>query len=240
MAAGIFKPKLNIPCRFALTGIVTIASSLFTINAAGAGVEHDLQLWTPITLDARIHGKFRGYFEVNPRMTDSVSGIGQLIVRPAIEYRANDNFSLMGGYAWQSIYGGEQVRHENRIWQQVLLHKGFKRLSIINRTRLEQRLFTHLDGTSNRIRHMVKVNVPLRQKLYATVSDELFVNFNSIKGGPEAGIDQNRLFIGMGYRFRPKARLEAGYQYQYINRTEQFDDQANHAIVIQSFFGLRD
>jgi hypothetical protein len=226
--AVIFVTFLQLAFPFAFSG------------RAQAAAEHDMQMWTPITLDARIYGKFRGYFEVNPRMTDGVSGLGQLIIRPGIEYRVNDNFSLMSGYAWQSIYGGEQVRHENRIWQQVLLHKGFKRCSIINRTRLEQRLFNHLDGSSNRIRHMVKLNVPVQKRLYATVSDELFINFNSITNGPQAGIDQNRLFVGMGYRFRPKARVEAGYQLQYINRSEVFDDQANHAIVIQSFFGLRD
>ncbi|MBA4078800.1 MAG: DUF2490 domain-containing protein, partial [Cyanobacteria bacterium PR.023] len=66
------------------------------------------------------------------------------------------------------------------------------------------------------------------------------VNLNSVQGGPQAGIDQNRFFAGLGIKAMKKARVEVGYQYQYINRSDQFDDQANHAIVIQSFVGLKD
>jgi hypothetical protein len=213
-------------------------------RGASADVAHDLQLWTPVTLDVPIRGKLRAYMEVGPRIGTDVSHISQLLVRPGAEYRVNEDFSLFAGYLWQTTYpyntGNSQVLHENRVWEQILLDKDIKRLSIINRTRLEQRFFEGLNGCGNRARHMVKLNYALNKRLYLTTSDELFVNLNSVKDGPQGGIDQNRYFVGLGLKTFKRSRIEAGYQLQYVNRSDEFDDQANHAILIQTFIGLRD
>ena len=211
----------------------------FAGPAAQAGTEHDLQLWTPITLDVPLHSKVRAYFEVGPRVGEGVSKLNQLLVRPAVEFRVNEHMSFFTGYLWQTTYG-EQVLHEHRTWQQILLEKDIKRLSLINRSRLEQRMFPHLSCTGNRLRHLVKGNLRLTKHLYATTSNELFLNLNSVKDGPQRGVDQNRFFVGLGLKAHGNARIEAGYQYQYVNLADEFDDQANHAILIQTFVGLLD
>lgn len=211
-------------------------------SGASADVAHDMQLWSPVTLDIPIRGKLRAYMEVGPRIGYDVSQISQLLVRPGAEYRVNNDFSLFAGYLWQTTYNNDnsQVLHENRVWQQVLIDKDIKRLSIINRSRLEQRFFDGLNQTGNRARHMLKLNYALNKRLYLTTFDELFVNLNSVRGGPQGGIDQNRYFIGLGLKTIKNSRVEAGYQLQYVNRSDEFDDQANHAILIQTFIGLRD
>lgn len=207
---------------------------------ANSGVEHDMQLWTPITLDCKIHKQWRGYFEVAPRVGENASGLNQLLVRPGIEYRKSDKLSFLVGYLWLSSYAGENVINEHRIWEQLMTNNCYKKLTIINRSRAEQRLFENLSGTGVRLRHMLKLNYPISKRFYATAQDELFVNVNSVENGPQAGIDQNRIFAGIGVKPHRKARTEIGYQYQYVNRSDQFDDQANHAIVIQSFIGITD
>jgi len=204
-----------------------------------AQMEHDLQLWTPVTFDSRIYRNLRGYLEINPRIGDNVTRMSQLLVRPALQYRVNDGCSLFAGYLWATTYQNGDVLHEHRLWEQVLFDKDIKRFSIINRTRLEQRMFPHLADTGNRLRHMLKLEYDLNKKLYLVASDELFINLNSVKNGPQAGIDQNRIFAGVGVRPLPKTRVEAGYQFQWINRTDQFD-LGNHAIVIQTFIGIKD
>ncbi|MBP9092998.1 DUF2490 domain-containing protein [bacterium] len=213
---------------------------LLWCEPAPAAPDHDLQLWTPIMLDRTIYKKVRGYLEVSPRVGDNVSGLNQLLLRPALEYRLKDNFSLFAGYLWLSNYTDEGVQNEHRIWQQALMNKSIKGSLLINRTRLEQRMFEPLNGAGVRLRHLVKVNYPLHKRIYATAQDELFINLNSVEGGPQAGIDQNRIFAGLGIKTIKKARVEVGYQYQYVNRSDRFDDQVNHAIVIQSFVGLKD
>lgn len=227
--------------RFALLPFTITVLFLWGGAATPAhAVDDDLQLWTPVTLDIPIYRKVRGYFEVTPRIGSGVSKLNQLLVRPGLEYRFTDNFSLFAGYLWQTTYGGEDTLHENRVWQQALFDKDIKRLSIINRTRLEQRMFNNTGGTGNRLRHMVKLNFALYRQLYFTTSNELFINLNSVNNGPQRGIDQNRFFAGFGLKSFKNSRVEAGYQYQYVNRSDEFDDQGNHAIVIQTFIGLRD
>lgn len=218
--------------------VLTSMAALAT-NPAWADVDDDLQLWTPVTLDVGLHEKVRGYLEVGPRIGDGVSRLNQLLVRPALQYKVSEKFSVLAGYLWQTTYDSE-VLHEHRIWQQLLLNKDVKRLSLINRTRLEQRFFSNLSETGNRLRHMVKGNFGLTKRLYLTTSNELFLNLNSVKDGPQRGVDQNRYFAGLGIKSFGGSRLEAGYQYQYVNRSDEFDDQGNHAILIQTFFGILD
>lgn len=221
---------------------LNIASALTfaTFGESYANVEQDLQLWTPVTFDARIYRNLRGYLEINPRIGDNVTRMNQLLVRPALQYRVNEGCSLFAGYLWQTTYQNGNVNHEHRLWEQVLFDKDIKRFSIINRTRLEQRMFPHLPDTGNRLRHMLKLEYDINPKLYLVASDELFINLNSVKNGPQAGIDQNRIFAGFGIRPIKRTRIEMGYQYQYVNRTDQFDDQGNHAILIQTFIGIKD
>jgi hypothetical protein len=104
----------------------------------------------------------------------------------------------MVGYLWLSSYAGENVINEHRIWEQLLVNNRYKRLTIINRARVEQRLFENLPNAGVRLRHMLKLNYPISKRIYATAQDELFVNANSVENGPQAGIDQNRIFAGIG------------------------------------------
>ncbi|MCC6979757.1 MAG: DUF2490 domain-containing protein [Candidatus Melainabacteria bacterium] len=209
---------------------------------ASANAEHDFQLWTPVTLDEPIRGKLRGYFEVAPRIGYDASQISQLLVRPGLEYRYKPNLGFFAGYLWQTNYSNEnsQVVHENRLWQQVLASKDIKRFTVIGRARLEQRFLGGVDGCSNRLRGLAKINMKIHKRLYVTAQDELFINLNSLDGGPQGGIDQNRWFFGVGLKMLKRNRVEVGYQLQYVNRTDKFDDLANHALVIQTFIGLRD
>ncbi len=173
-------------------------------------------------------------------MGDEVSRLNQLLIRPALQFNLNKTTSLFGGYTWLTTYNNNTVLHEHRVWEQILFAHEHKRFAMINRTRLEQRIFPHLDQAGNRLRHLVKVNYNLNKRLYLTASDELFLNLNSVEDGPQAGIDQNRIFAGLGVKTIKRSRVEIGYQCQYVNRRDQFDDQANHAIVIQSFVGILD
>lgn len=226
--------------RKILLASILASTSMFGAAAPSfAGIEHDLQLWTPVTFDARIYRNLRGYLEINPRIGDNVTRMSQLLIRPALQYRVNEGCSLFAGYLWATTYQNGDVLHEHRLWEQVLFDKDIKRFSIINRTRLEQRMFPHLADTGNRLRHMLKLEYDLNSKLYLVASDELFINLNSVKNGPQGGIDQNRIFAGIGVRPLKRTRVEAGYQYQWINRTDQFD-QGNHAIVVQTFIGIKD
>lgn len=240
----LFNPSPNLRTikRLRRRFLIALVFSVFGATQCLADVEHDFQIWTPITLDFPINRKLRGYFEVGPRIGDGASRINQLLVRPGLEYRFTDHASLFTGYLWQSTYqyNPSKVLHEHRIWQQLLFEKDIKRLQLINRTRLEQRCFEDLGGTGNRLRHLVKGNLKLSKLFYLTTYNELFLNLNSVNDGPQRGVDQNRFFSGIGFKFGKNDRIEFGYQHQYVNRSDEFDDQANHALIFQTYFGLLD
>ena len=119
--------------------LALMLASTYMFGAAApsfANVEHDLQLWTPVTFDARIYRNLRGYLEVNPRIGDNITQMNQLLIRPALQYKVNEGCSLFAGYLWGTTYQNGDVLHENRLCEQVCFDKDIKRLSIINRTRL--------------------------------------------------------------------------------------------------------
>ena len=207
---------------------------LFATPAYAAGAEHNFRMWTPLYSSFPIHRKVRGYFEVNPRLDNDLRGLNQLLVRPGLTYNFTQRLSGTLGYCWITNYSPTYVQ-EQRIWEQVLYRLSFKKLAIDNRFRLEQRLLQHTHACSNRFRYMLRLAYPIGETPYYLVAfDELFVNLNAIENGPDAGIDQNRIFAGIGRRLGSKIRVECGYQQQYINRTDIFD-QGNHILLIGIF-----
>ena len=49
-------------------------------------------------------------------------------------------------------------------------------------------------------------------------SEEYVVNLNTVSWGPVAEVDQNRLFVGVGYQMDSRWRSEFGYLNNCINR----------------------
>jgi hypothetical protein len=220
------------PRQYCIAIFVTLLTVLAEWTPASAQ-QHDFQLWQPVFTSVPLRGRWYGYFEVNPREGDGQ--LRQLLLRPALEYRSSKRLSLFAGYCWNYI---PNVPRENRPYQQISVTNQIKKLTIINRTRLEQRIFDHLNRVSVRARHMVRASYPIVGSYYGVVYEELFVNLNTVENGPQRGIDQNRFFVGAGKQIRRGLRGEIGYQLQYVNGSDQFDDQANHALLTNFYVTL--
>lgn len=163
----------------------------------------------------------------------------QYILRGAIGYKPKRWFEVYQGYAYIHNYPGKDVQ-ENRIYQQAGVgHVLFKRIQVLHRLRTEQRFIENRDGCANRVRYMLRLATPIRNtRWYLATYNELFVNLNSLDGGPNAGIDQNRLYGALGRQVNQKLRLEVGYQYQYVNRSDPTADKANHQLMTQAYISL--
>ncbi|MBX9939749.1 MAG: DUF2490 domain-containing protein [Candidatus Obscuribacterales bacterium] len=198
---------------------------------------HAFQMWTPVYIDFPMSRgkKLRGYFEASPRLGNNLNGMSQLLIRQAIGYRISKHTSAYVGHVWVSNYPDHT--HEQRIFQQFGVgHVLFKRLEVLHRTRLEERFIQNTNGAcSMRARYLLRFALPLKWRLYAVVSDELFVNLNSVENGPLRGIDQNRLYAGIGRQMSNQVRMEVGYQQQYVNASDPTDDRANHILMTQLF-----
>ena len=173
---------------------------------------------------------------MNPRIGDNGGKMNQLLLRPALSLKLNRFVTAHSGYAYVVTYQPKTF-YENRLWQQLALSNRLLRGSLLNRTRLEERYIQNIDGVGMRLRHMVWLRHPVGiRDLYLSIYDELFVNLNTLPKGPASGIDQNRLFVGIGKRLMKRAnvRAEFGYMHQYINKTE-VDDEGNHVLLLGLF-----
>lgn len=212
-------------------------------SAQAQSFEQDLQQWDIVTLRTPLSPdkKWQGYLEVQPRMDllnkNDQGYMAALLIRPAIGYQLNRHVSVWQGYAWTPTYQ-PTFRNEHRIFQQLLLENKIKKLTLINRTRLEERFIENAGGTAVRGRHLLRFAYPLdkRQQWSAVIYDEAFVNFNSPPRGPQSGFDQNRAFAGLNRKLGKHANLEAGYMAQYVNRADPLPDRLNHIILLNLNF----
>lgn len=215
-----------------LTVGLLLWACIFSITQANAEiVENHLQNWEVLTLRTPISPdrKLQLYMEVQPRVGDNSQ---MLLVRPALGYQITKRLSLWQGYAWAPVLQ-PMFRNENRIFQQALYETKFKKLSISNRTRLEERWIENTDGTAVRARNAIRLSYPLSRsgKWAIVTSDELFVNFNSVENGPVAGFDQNRVFAGISRKLHEHVTMEFGYLNQLINR-HSMSNRMNHVLLL--------
>jgi len=68
------------------------------------------------------------------------------------------------------------------------------------------------------------------------VQDEIFFNLNSPTNGPDSGLDQNRVFVGINRSLNKHMNVDAGYQFQSINTDDSgvFNDKRS-ILLLQIF-----
>lgn len=218
----------------------------------GPNTRSDFRLWTPVYLTVKLPSRFIAYMEANPRIGDDVTNIDQLLLRPAIGYQLTENFSLWQGYVWVGNFNQPHTApqspffEENRIYQQAIYTQKFGGFKFMSRTRLEERWIEHADGTAVRFREMLRLAYPLPiAPDWALVGyDEIFINLNTVGvssgKGPEAGIDQNRFFLGINKTFNQYFNVDLGYQNQMLNSRNLIGNAnlINHILLLQFFINL--
>jgi hypothetical protein len=183
----------------------------------------------------------RWWFDGHLRYLDDSGGYNQSIIRPALGYAINPNTALWWGYAWinELPTSGAPAFNENRMWEQLTWSRKCQRASMLSRTRLEQRFVETGDDTGWRFRQLFKVDRPLdfQPRLSLVAWDEAFFDLNSTDWGQQGSFSQNRLFIGMGWKFsgKNKPKIEVGYLNQFLRRQSAFD-QSNHIASLNWFW----
>lgn len=151
--------------------------------------------------------------------------LGAVVTHDAIGYKFNDNHSIHIGYAFQRAVDpfAKIPTNENRAWEQYTFSSPTPIGNFSSRSRLEQRTVNIGSNTGVRFRQQLKLSYPLNENWSVIGSNEIFINANTVDWGPVAGIDQNRVFVGIGYKFDKVWRTEIGYMNQYINRDLVYD-----------------
>ena len=206
---------------------------------ASSDLGNDLGLWTPVYIQLPVTKKIITQLEINPRIQENVTHINQLLVRPSVGYQLTKNLSIWQGYAWVTNYIPRFV-NENRIWQQILYEREIGRFILSTRSRLEERFIENVHGVPVRFRNMFRAQYALdKNKNWAVVMyDEPFINIGTHFQGPQAGIDQNRFFVGLNRKINQYTNIESGYLMQYINQTSPTQDRLNHNVLVNFYLTL--
>lgn len=222
--------------------LLALACSALVIALPVSAVaqRQDVQSWSLVTANISLPGDARWflYLEAQARLGDDVSRMERLLLRPALGRQLSDDVAVSLGYAWTPTYMNtsyeSDFRGEHRIWQQAVIRHGGAGLSWQHRIRQEQRMIDETSGTAHRTRHLVRASTSpgTGRQIGLTGYHELFVSWNSVDGGPRAGFDRSRVFVGP-YLIRDHVRYEAGYVGEYGRRFGN-SDRIVHALLVSA------
>lgn len=211
--------------------LTTLALCLFLRPACA--YDTDGQLWTQFTLNGKFKNGIRIYAEVQARQGQDYHQFSQFILRPAVGYQVTRKMSLWIGYGWTPTFI-PNFKNEHRIYEQALYEDTVGRIGLTNRIRLEEREIEGAGGTSVRLRHQIRLSVPLdsRRRWSAVGSNEIYYNLNGVLRGPQAGVDQDRVYAGAAYSINRHTRVDAGYVAAFINRPKSLPDRRLDVLML--------
>jgi len=247
--------KINIFILWAALGLI------FSRPVAAEFIADDFQVWGNVTALGNFGAinpsnpelkKFRWWLEGQGRFGNDATQFTQSLIRPGLGYAITDKMVAWVGYAWAPTAEPLATKHpfdEHRLWEQVTWADNFPFGRLTWRSRFEQRWFDHMvpdpgpNAVAHRFRQLIKLAVPLPAidpNLSFIIQDELFINMTTAHPGwITQGFDQNRGFVGLGYKVNQYATVELGYMNQLINRPHSArPDQMMHILGANLFLNF--
>jgi hypothetical protein len=206
----------------------------------------------------KINKKWGLHTDFQYRRNDLLANKLQVLGRLGIEYYSGQGSQYTFGYAFSRQFSYSEISlhytDEHRFWEQMSLNDQYGRLLLQHRYRLEQRFFEKPEtdeqdecSTSqivlrHRMRYRFMLQFPLNKKemqentLFISVFDEFMVGFG--KGVEKNILDQNRIYLGIGWRFNSHASLQIGYQNQYVPKSNDIQVERNHIIQVGATYNF--
>lgn len=217
--------------------------------------------WAAYTGTNKLSGKLDVYTEFQFRRNGFYEKPLQIQLRTALDIKINDFFTASPAYVYTVSYPyGKQPSTnysfvEHRPFEQFVTKNSIGRFKITHRYRLEQRFIeTKLLDTNkeyvfdkwlykNRLRYRILANIPINKPtmkdaktLFIQASNELFINFG--KNVAKNIFDQNRAFIGLGYKVSSPLTITGGYLMQQLFKGDGIKVENNHTLFINVNYNL--
>ena len=206
-----------------------------TVNPALAGTDNELTSWQTLTVDLPVTDKVFIREAFSTRQIETFTEADITLVRSSINYEFNPDLIVSAAYDWFKIYNRD-ANYENRLWQQIYYRHdtSLENLRLFHRIRVDERLVDNAD-TQVRLRYMAALEYSLSDDLTLVVSDEFMLNTRNNEKA-EAGIDQNRIAIGLSKQFNDIVTGSLSYQFQHF-----FDDRdlINHGLLLGVMLNFR-
>jgi hypothetical protein len=193
----------------------------------------DERLWTTFVLQRRADapGPWRWSLETIVRTRDGVQTIDNAALRPIVNFNVDKHSTIGGGYAYVVYSPATIALAEHRWFQQYIWNSKIAGGSLQVRERLEERFLEGNSGMAGRLRNLVRYSHAIKtgSRFSAIGYDELFLHLNDTTVTRQ-GVDQNRIFGGIGEALSKRYRYEVGYLNQYLPGHDVVRDRMNHVL----------
>lgn len=214
--------------------------------------------WVMYFGNHRLNDALSLHTEYQWRRNDGFEHWQQSLMRVGLDVRVR-NAMITGGYGWivSFPYGEQPIPTkftEHRIWQQLVLNQVVGRVYFNHRYRLEQRFLENAsinadnervtDGYRyrNRARYRVMASIPLnsltmeQRTLFIAAYEEVFLGFGP--GIQSNVLDQNRLYLALGYMFHRNANVQLGYLNHHVFKGDGVSSENNHTLQVAVTYNL--
>lgn len=239
--------------------LILLALVLITVVYAQKDISEQEHAWLMVFGNHRISERWGLHTEYQWRRADGFEHWQQSLLRMGVDYYAKNGLQSTAGYAWirSFPYGDQPMGHannEHRIWEQFIMKGKIGRVDVQHRYRLEQRFIENwmkdTEGVyaqegfyvRQRVRYRLLLTMPLSRKemadntLFAAVYDEPFLGVG--KGIAKNVLDQNRLYLALGWRFNAACNIQFGYLNQYIIKKDGIKAERNHTLQVGVTYNL--
>jgi len=221
-----------------------VLAAAIWVGTGGAGwAQRDIAVaghaWAVAAGNHRLTERWGLHTEYQWRRADWGEIWQQSLLRVGVDRYLRSGAVATAGYGWIRTfpYGAQpvaEVNDEHRVWEQLALSQPVGRLQVQHRYRFEQRWLEVAGSTERVLRHRVRyraaVLVPLREPWFVFAYDEVFAGWGP--GVARNGLDQNRLYAALGYRFSPTSQLQLGYLNQFIVKADGLRAENNHTVQV--------
>lgn len=208
---------------------VAVAAALLVPAAPLLAQDHDVKQWTLLAAQGRINDTILVQAEVQPRLTDNASRLGQVQISASLGYKFSKIVTGVAGYTFAYTDPADgPAKDEHRLFQQIAYPIGkLGDTSFTARTRLEERMIVDSQDVVWRLRQQLRAQVPLSEASDPVLVawSEGFCNLNDGDWGARAGLDRWRNFLGVDLAVGRHVTLEPGVIEQIVFRkgTDHFD-----------------
>lgn len=193
----------------------------------------DERVWFVLVMQTRADrpGPWRYSVENIIRTRDGINAIDVLGVRPIVNYVIDKHSTVGGGFGMVMYTPATTSLIEQRLFQQYIFTTKLWRGTFTVRERLEERFIEGNSGMAARLRQQFRYSMPIRtgSKFSIVGYDELFLHLNDTTA-TDQGVDQNRIFGGIGQTINASMRYEVGYLNQYAPAHGAVAPRMNHVL----------
>ncbi len=210
--------------------LITVSLFLANIPMTAVVAQQAEKMWSLLTLSGN-YERIVYYIEPQLRLIYRDNLFQQFLANSGMGYKVVPNWQIWFGQTFsadsQDAVAGSL--DEYRLWQQITWQSSLPSVSIISRTRFEERKSLFFYDWSYRLRQKLLLNKPLTNNMSVVITNEIFFNTNKASWIITDRLDQNRAYLGVEQQMSEKTYLGVGYMNQYLSTPTP---QSNHVIWI--------